>query len=98
MQLEITEADENIIERISKKEYLGLATTDQDDNRVEALLNKLNNWKLLRVTSFIQRFIYNCTKTHSKITGPLTTDEILNAEISARLNTTENQHGTETRW
>ena len=56
-------------------------TTDQHDRRVEALLNKLNYVKLLRVTSFIKRFIYNCTNTHSKITGPLITDEILNAEL-----------------
>ena len=81
MQPEITETDENIIERISKKEHLGLVTTDQHDNRVEALLNKLNYWKLLRMTSFIKRFIYNCMNTHSKITGPLITDEILNAEV-----------------
>ena len=81
MQPEITETDENIIERISKKEHLGLVTTDQHDNRVEALLNKLNYWKLLRVTSFIKHFIYNCTNTHNNITGPLTTDEILNAEV-----------------
>ena len=49
MQPEITETNENIIERISKKEHLGLVTTDQHDNQVEALLNKLNYWKLLRV-------------------------------------------------
>ena len=72
------ETDENIIERISKKEHLESVATDQHDNRVEALLSKLNYWKLLRVTSFVKRFIYNCTNTHSKITGP---DEILNAEV-----------------
>ena len=81
-QPEVTENEEITAERITKKEHLGLATTEQQkDNRMNILLNKLNYWKLLRVTSFIKRFIHNCKNAGSKISGPLTTDEISNSEV-----------------
>ena len=80
-QPEVTENEEITAERITKKEHLGLATTEQQkDNRMNILLNKLSYWKLLRVTSFIKRFIHNCKNADSKISGPLTTDEISNGE------------------
>ena len=80
-QPEVTENEEITAERITKKEHLRLATTEQQkDNRMNILLNKLSYWKLLRVTSFIKRFIHNSKNADSKISGPLTTDEISNGE------------------
>ena len=80
-QPEVTENEEITAERITKKEHLRLATTEQQkDNQMNILLNKLSYRKLLRVTSFIKRFIHNSKNADSKISGPLTTDEISNGE------------------
>lgn len=42
IQLDVTETDENTVERITKKNYLGLVTTEQEQNQVEALVHNIS--------------------------------------------------------
>ena len=41
-QPEVTETDENTLEKITSKEHLGLVTTEQEENRVEPMVHKLS--------------------------------------------------------
>lgn len=42
IQPDVTETDENTVERITKKNYLGLVTTEQEQNQVEALVHNIS--------------------------------------------------------
>ncbi|XP_054715273.1 uncharacterized protein LOC129224750 [Uloborus diversus] len=54
----------------------------RNENSVfDCILNKSNNYmKLIRIVSFLYRFIYNCKNPKSKKIGPLSIDESANAE------------------
>ena len=73
-QPEITKCDESEIERKKVKEILA-ATIINLEHPVDTLLNKFTLHKTLRILSWVNRFIHNCRK--NKISGPLTTEEVL---------------------
>ena len=52
-----------------------LATTVDLQNSIDTLLNKFTLRKMLRILSWINRFLNNCRK--SKVSGPLTADKVL---------------------
>ena len=47
-------------------------------DKFDTLLEKCNLWKLLRITSWISRFVNNVSRT--KLKGPLTTEELINQQ------------------
>ncbi|XP_004208728.3 uncharacterized protein LOC101238494 [Hydra vulgaris] len=57
-----------------------MVTEEIKENRTfEELWNKYNYWKILRISLFIKRFIYNC-RNKEKIVGPIKTEEMIEAE------------------
>ena len=80
IQPEVTETDEHTIEKVTK-EYLGLVATEQEENRVEALVHKLSYWKSLRVTVLVKKCVHNYKNAPNKPTGPLTADDVWKAEV-----------------
>ncbi|XP_002157912.3 uncharacterized protein LOC100197154 [Hydra vulgaris] len=68
-----------LCESIALKENIWMVTEEIKENRTfEELWNKYNYWKILRISSFIKRFIYNCCNKE-KIVGPKT-EEMIEAE------------------
>ena len=47
-------------------------------DKFDTLLEKCNLWKLLRITSWISRFVNNVRRT--KLKDPLTTEELINQQ------------------
>lgn len=57
-----------------------LAKEERENETIDALLHKYASyWKLLRVTAFVRRFIYNCRETEKR-KGPLAAEEFKEAE------------------
>ena len=57
------------------KEVLGVAVEYEDE--LLGILEKHSYWKSMRITTWIARFIHNCTsKKSERLSGPLTTEEI----------------------
>jgi len=76
-QPEVTENSENCKERIKPKheKHLLVKVKEETNDTRDTLLSKYASyWKLLRVTAFLKRFIYNC-RNHKKYKGPLMTEE-----------------------
>ena len=64
------------------KEVFAAAISAKDDDQLNMLLTKYNLHKILRVTAWIKRFIYNTQlKKSVRIGGPLTTDDIERAKV-----------------
>ena len=68
------------MEREAKKIKIVLAANIKlfETDKFDTLLEKYNLWKLLRVTSWVSRFISNVRTT--KVKGPLTTEELINQQ------------------
>ncbi|XP_054713427.1 uncharacterized protein LOC129222888 [Uloborus diversus] len=66
-----TEPNEHLMNLIARNE----------NSVFDCIFNKSNNYmKLIRIVSFLYRFIYNCKNPKSKKIGPLSIDESANAE------------------
>ena len=76
---EIVPTEEASVEITKPKEKLFLETEDPTKRWQNSLIKKFCYWKLLRVTAYANRFVENCKKG-KKLTGPLETEEIDNAE------------------
>ena len=76
----ILETDEAKFEKCKKETLLLTEVTAQAiaGDWVSGLLNKFPYWKLLRITSYVNRFIDGCRK--SRRNGPITKSEIVKAE------------------
>ncbi|GFT68058.1 integrase catalytic domain-containing protein [Trichonephila clavipes] len=82
--------DEAIPERVyltemrkssNPKEDISLPLTVTKNNFLENVIDISNNYvKLIRVVSFLYRFIHNCRTRITKITRPLTSQEVSHAE------------------
>ncbi|GFV67003.1 integrase catalytic domain-containing protein [Trichonephila clavipes] len=82
--------DEAIPERVyltemrknsNPKEDISLTLTVTKNNFLENIIDISNNYvKLIRVVSFLYRFIHNCRTRITKIKGPLTSQEVSHAE------------------
>ncbi|GFY27912.1 uncharacterized protein TNCV_4562661 [Trichonephila clavipes] len=82
--------DEAIPERVyltemrrnsNPKEDISLTLTVTKNNFLENIIDISNNYvKLIRVVSFLYRFIHNCRIRITKIKGPLTSQEVSHAE------------------
>ncbi|GFY20524.1 integrase catalytic domain-containing protein [Trichonephila clavipes] len=82
--------DEAIPERVystemrknsNPKEDISLTLTVTENNFLENIIDISNNYvKLIRVVSFLYRFIHNCRTRITKIKGPLTSQEVSHAE------------------
>ncbi|GFV52373.1 zinc finger BED domain-containing protein 5 [Trichonephila clavipes] len=82
--------DEAIPERVyltemrknsNQKEDISLTLTVTKNNFLENVIDISNNYvKLIRVVSFLYRFIHNCRTRITKIKGPLTSQEVSHAE------------------
>ncbi|GFT58266.1 integrase catalytic domain-containing protein [Trichonephila clavipes] len=82
--------DEAIPERVyltemrtnsNPKEDISLTLTVTKNNFLENIIDISNNYvKLIRVASFLYRFIHNCRTRITKIKGPLTSQEVSHAE------------------
>ncbi|GFU12921.1 integrase catalytic domain-containing protein [Trichonephila clavipes] len=82
--------DEAIPERVyltemrknsNPKEDISLTLTVTKNNFLENIIGISNNYvKLIRVLSFLYRFIHNCRTRITKIKGPLTSQEVSHAE------------------
>ncbi|GFW96396.1 pro-Pol polyprotein [Trichonephila clavipes] len=82
--------DEAIPERVyltemrknsNPKEDISLTLTVTKNNFLENIIHISNNYvKLIRVVSFLYRFIHNCRTRITKIKGPLTSQEVSHAE------------------
>ncbi|GFX77585.1 integrase catalytic domain-containing protein [Trichonephila clavipes] len=82
--------DEAIPERVyltemrknsNPKEDISLTLTVTKNNFLENIIDISNNYvKLIRVVSFLHRFIHNCRTRITKIKGPLTSQEVSHAE------------------
>ena len=74
-QPEIVETADVTEEIIAKREKMLLEQNNDIDKRMyHSLLTKFKLSKLLRITAFVKRFIYNCLK--ARHSGALTTEEI----------------------
>ncbi|GFT71317.1 integrase catalytic domain-containing protein [Trichonephila clavipes] len=63
------------------KEDISLTLTVTKSNFLENIIDISNNYvKLIRVVSFLYRFIHNCRTRITKIKGPLTSQEVSHAE------------------
>ncbi|GFT38743.1 integrase catalytic domain-containing protein [Trichonephila clavipes] len=63
------------------KEDISLTLTVTKNNFLENIIDISNNYvKLIRVVSFLYRFIHNCRTRITKIKGPLTSQEVSHAE------------------
>ena len=52
---------------------------ERPPDALDAVMKKHNFWKVIRVTSWVSRFIHNCRALKKmKLTGPLTTEETTN--------------------
>ncbi|GFX90872.1 uncharacterized protein TNCV_3167031 [Trichonephila clavipes] len=82
--------DEAIPERVyltemrknsNPKEDISLTLTVTKNNFLENIIDISNNYvKLIRVVSFLYRFIHNCRTRITKIKGPLTSQEVSHPE------------------
>ncbi|GFV45767.1 integrase catalytic domain-containing protein [Trichonephila clavipes] len=82
--------DEAIPERVyltemrknsNPKEDISLTLTVTKNNFLDNIIDISNNYvKLIRVVSFLYRFIHNCRTRITKIKGPLTSQEVSRAE------------------
>ena len=100
-QPEISETQEVKVERAktkptSKAMFLvdDASTGENIREWADELLNRVSYWKLLRITAYVKRFIDGCRK--SKKTGPLTRDEMTEAErVWVRVTQTWNEMRTD---
>ena len=80
-QPEIVETPYASCESIGVKENVGMVTEEIKGRPIlEELWSKHKYWKILRISSFIKRFIYNC-RNKVKIVGPIKTEEMIEAEL-----------------
>ncbi|XP_047122977.1 uncharacterized protein LOC124806269 [Hydra vulgaris] len=69
-----------LCESIALKENVWMVTEEIKENRTfKELWNKYNYWKILRISSFMKWFIYNC-RNKEKIVGPIKMEEMIEAE------------------
>ena len=81
-QPEIVETPYASCESIGVKENVGMVTEEIKGRPIlEELWSKHKYWKILRISSFIKRFIYNC-RNKEKIVGPIKTEEMMEAELA----------------
>ena len=81
-QPEIVETPYASCESIGVKENVGMVTEEIKGRPIlEELWSKHKYWKILRISSFIKRFIYNC-RNKEKIVGPIKTEEMIEAELA----------------
>ena len=79
-QPEIVRSKEIEKEEVKKPEYVGVGSeNDTRDSVILENIHKHQYWKLLRITSYVMRFINNCRKK-KLLSGCLKTEEILSAE------------------
>ncbi|XP_065668049.1 uncharacterized protein LOC136088288 [Hydra vulgaris] len=81
IQPEIFETPNALCETIHLRENVSMATEEIKGLHIfKEILSKHKYWKIIRISSFIKKFIYNC-RNEEKITGPLNAEEMIEAEL-----------------
>ena len=80
-QLGIAETLHASCESINVKENMYMVTEKMKEHVFKELWNKHTFWKILRISSFIKRFIHNC-RNKEKLVGTIKAEEIMEAELA----------------
>ena len=71
---------ESLAEAKAKQDLLSVAVAAADE--LDDLLEKSSQWRTIRVTAWLLRFIQNsCAKKTKRLGGPLTADETKKVEL-----------------
>ncbi|XP_064462757.1 uncharacterized protein LOC135373589 [Ornithodoros turicata] len=74
-------ADDETVEAERVRTQVLLVDTDDMPSSVTNIENYSRQHRLLRVTAWIYRFVKNCRLAGNNVTGPLSAEEICNAEV-----------------